>query len=770
MTLLDEDLAAVEAEVAVRLDHADGVNRVDDLVQDEDGEAFVEPPLPPLRTGLVVACSVSAAAVMCGSLFSGLEGRVYPLLAGICGVAVAAQASRRKSALWVNATIVAGIVGTGVVLLVPAGLDNIFHLFTVLSEAKGASRVLRPPAEFLPGWRFVIGFVMASVGFAAGWSAIEFRRPALGVLVPLPAVAYGAISIPEGEKVPSGIAAAVLFIVGLALLSSLQNLVEGGDNAPSLGYELRRAVRALPLIAVLVGVLVLLAQSNALFPEPRYDPTRDSVAPKAVPLSEVKDRPLFTVASTVTGPWRIGILDVYTNEEWRLPAFAESSLRPVPQSGLVDESKQATISAEFRIADLGGAVLPGLPSTVGIKAQGPGLSYDPRTGNIRQTQGQIRPGLTYTVTAAGLPTEDDLRKTSALDPEGLPTEIRNAMAVPDPPPAVRELLAEAPASNLWDRVDFVRRRFLQTVVAAGPGTPVPVSPGRVADMLAGSKEGSPYEIVAAQALLARWAGLPARIGYGFDGGDDLGAGLREVRPRHGSSWLEIWFPGHNWLPILGQPAKAKSSLQTDAPTRQSEGVEASSDIAVQVYFPLRTEAESPFYAQVRKLVLFALPILLLGVAAYLLWPAAWKSWRRWRARRRARGAGVGAEVAQAYAEFRDMCTDLGLPGRSLPPLAFLDVLAEDEEHRELAWLVTRVVWGDLRQPPREEHALDGVELARVLRKRVAQAQPSSIRMIAAVSRLSVREPFAPGLASLEPRPPAVGVHERREEPVDALLS
>ena len=34
------------------------------------------------------------------------------------------------------------------------------------------------------------------------------------------------------------------------------------------------------------------------------------------------------------------------------------------------------------------------------------------------------------------------------------------------------------------------------------------------------KEGAtatPYEIVAAEALLARWAGVPARIGFGFDG-------------------------------------------------------------------------------------------------------------------------------------------------------------------------------------------------------------------------------------------------------------
>lgn len=765
MTLLDQDsLADLEARATEHLDEVPHIEDDLDAVADAasqvpEAEGFVEPPLPPLRTGLVVGCSVAAAAVMSGGLFEGIEGRVYPVIAAACGVAVAAQASRRNSALWTNVTIIGGILATGLVLLLPAGIENLTRIGSILSEAKGASRVVRPPTEFLPGFRLIIGIVMATIGFVAGWVGIEFRRPALGLLIPLPAVAYGAISVPETEKVPSGIAAAALFVVGLAMLSSLQSLVDGSEQAPSLGYELRRVVRALPVLAVLVGVLALAAQSNFLFPKPRIDPARDSVAPKAVPLSEVEDRTLFTVTSAVTGPWRIGILDVYTDDEWRLPAFAESNLEKVPESGIVDPSLQATLTAEFRIAGLGGAVLPGLPSTVGIKAQGPRLSYDERTGNIRQAQGQIRPGLAYTVTAAGLPTEDDLRKTTELQADSLPSEVRRALELPAPPPAVVALLQEAPTANLWDRLDFVRRRFLQTVVAAGPGTPTAVPPSKVEDMLAGSKEGSPFEIVAGQAMLARWAGVPARIGYGFDGGNELEGGIREIRPRHGSSWLEAWYPGFKWLPILGQPAKAKSSLQTDAPTNPVEGVEADTDIAVQVYFPLRIEGKSPLYAQIRRIVLFALPVILLGVLLYLTWPAAWKSWLRRRARRRAAREGVQAEVAQAYAEFRDTCTDLGIRGRSLSPLAFLDVLVDDEEHRELAWLVTRVIWGDLRHARAAEHASDAIELARALRKRVAQGQPASIRLIASVSRLSVRHPFAPELAKAARRP--------LEEPSDA---
>jgi hypothetical protein len=724
------------------------MSTVEDERQPEQPEE--EQPLPLLRTSLVVGCSAIAAGVMAGGLFEGVQGRVYPLLGAACGVALAAQASRRRSAFWANATLVLGVLAVGAAFVLPSGLGHLTNVGQILSEAKGASKVLRPPAELLPGWRLVIGIIMATIGVAAGWVGIELRRPALGLLVPLPAVAYAAISVPEAQKVSSGIVAAVLFIVGLALLSSLQNAIDGAEQAPSLAYEMKRAARALPLLIVLVAGLVLLAQSNILFPKPRFDPTRESVAPKAVPLSKVKDRPLFTVASDLTGPWRIGILDVYANDEWRLPAFIDSELRPVTRTGVVDDdlAQQPPVQARFRVADLGGSVLPGIPGASGISAEGPRLAYDARTGNIRLAQGQIRAGLEYTVTAASLPTEDGLRAL-AIDRAALDAEVAGALTIPPPPPEVQALLDQAPATNPWDRLDFVRRRFLETVVSAGPGSPTAVPPARVADLVAGSKKGSPFEIVAAQAMLARWAGVPARIGYGYDGGVMLPDGTREVRPKHGSSWLEVWFPGVKWLPVLGQPAKATASLQPDAPTNQVAGVEASTDIAVHLYFPLRTKAASPFYAQIRRLLAIVVPLALLLALLYTTWPAAWKAVRRWRARRRARADGFQAEIAQAYAEFRDLCTDLGLKGGSLSPLAFLRVIVPDDEHRELAWLVTRVIWGDLRHARTETHLADALELSRALKKRVAQAQPITIRLIAAVSRLSIRHRFAPELLALE---------------------
>lgn len=758
MTLLDEN----PAEVADRL--ADVPEGWDDTAEStvtgapgedtlEDWE--VEPPVPPLRAGMVVGCTVVAAGVVVGTLFEGAQGKVLPAIAGLGGVFVAAQASRRKRVLAVNVTIAVGILSVGLLLVAVDGVDGVFRIGAAIREARAARGVLRPPVEFLPGFRAITGWLMAGLGFAAGWLAIEMRRPAMGLLAPLPVMIIGSISVPAAAKLPVGVVVLVMFIVGLALLSSLTNATAAGaeGEAPSLGYEMRRAARALPLVAGLVVGIILLSRSGLLFPPPIYDPVRDAQRPKAIPLSEVEDKVLFEVRSKSTGPWRIGLLDVYDGKEWRLPAFAESELKRVPRSGVVDADVGPATRADFLVKELGGAVLPGVPNTASIVATGPKLAFDPRTGAIRLAEGQIKTGLAYTVTGGAVPTEEQL---SALT-KSIPKNIERFLEAPKPPPAAQALLDEAPKAPLWARLDFVRSRLLQTVTASGPGLPVAVPPAKVDDMLAGSKEGSPFEIVAAQALLARWAGVPARIGYGFDGGDVLSENVRELHPKHGSSWLEVWFPQFHWFPVLGAPLKAKASLSSDDPTNKNPQVVQSDQIAVQVFIPLRSPQRSLFFDQVRRIVTLVVPILVFAGLVWLLYPVVVKARRRARRRAWARETSDVARIEVAYAEFRDWCTDLGLRGEHATPLGFLSWFADDEEHTQLAWLVTRAVYGDLRELVGEGDALAAEELSRTLRTRVGTPIPLTIRAIAYVSRLSIKSPWAP-----EAQPPA-----RRERRVDA---
>jgi hypothetical protein len=694
----------------------------------------------PLRLAAAVAFPTLAAAVMAGGVFLGSSARVYAAVAGILGVALAVAAARLRSPLATNAAVVVGLFAIGLLMVAPAGMGQVAAVRKLAAQAAASGDVLRPPVELTAGWQAILGWLLGIVGFAAAWVAVVLKRPSLGLLLPLPVAAVAGISVPDADQVASGIMVLVLFAIGLGLLSGVSS-GEAEERLP-VGYEVRRALRAVPLLAVVTVGLYLLAQTNFLFPKPYIDPAQEPQKPKTVPLSEVEDRVLFSVEAQISGPWRLGSIDTYDGKDWRLPAFSESELANVPRSGVVNPELRPGVKATFTVAGLGGTVLPGLPNTVGIVAEGPRLAYDSRSGNIRVAQGQIQAGLRYSVAAAALPTVEDLRLVTAT----IPKSLGKFLDIPSPPPAVVDLLAKAPKANKWDEFDFLRNWILTNVTATGTGVPKSVTPERVNDMIAGSKEGSPFEIVAAQAMLARWAGLPSRIGYGFDGGEQV-EGKLEVRPRNGASFPEVYFPGFEWLPVIGTPVKAKATVGSD-PTnqRQDPAVLPSDDISIQLFLPVVIPPQSVFYEQLRRGVLIAIPVLALLGLTWATFPALRKAWARSRRRTAARAAGARARIALAYADWRDACTDFGYRHDTDTPLMFLDRFSPDDEHAELAWLVTRSLWGDLAGSVTEEMATAAEELSRALRRRLAQAHPAPVKAIALVSRLSLRHPFAPDLA------------------------
>jgi Transglutaminase-like superfamily/TgpA N-terminal domain len=746
-----EHLAEEEGHVEADLEEAAALASVPEEEQERS----------PLRLAVAMAFPAIAAAVMAGGVFIGFEARVYAAVAAVLGVALAVGASRFRSPLAANAVIVGGLFGIGLLMVVPSGLGNVASVGRLASQASASGDVLRPPVQLTAGWQAILGWLLGIVGFAAAWVAIVIKKPSFGLLLPLPVAGIAGISVPDSDQVASGLVVLVLFAIGLGMLSGSQ--MGGAEEKLPAGYEIRRALRALPLLAVVTGGLYLLAQTDFLFPKPAINPAEQPQKPKTVPLSQVQDRVLFTVESQLSGPWRVGSLDVYDGKDWRLPPFSESRLADVPRDGVVNHDLSPGVRATFTIAGLGGTVLPGLPNTVGVVAEGPKLAYDNRSGALRVAQGQVQAGLKYTVAAAALPNVEDLRNITEPNPAGLDRFTE----VPPPPPAVTDLLERAPKSSKWDEFDFLRTYVLSNVTATGTGSPKSVPPERIQDMLAGSKEGSPYEIVAAQALLARWAGIPSRIGYGFDGGE-LTDNKLEVRPKNGASFPEVYFPKYGWLPVIGTPTKAKPTVGSDPATqRQDPNVLPSDDIQIGLFVPVLVPPKSPLPAEIRRAVLIAVPAALLLFLLYVIWPGMRKAWVRGRRRTAARTAGPRARIALAYAEWRDMGTDYGYRHDTDTPLMYLDRFVEDPEHTELAWLVTRALWGDLQGSLTPELATMAEELSRALRRRLAQAHPAPVRAIGVVSRLSLRHPHAPELTQFLRKPTraqraAVRISEERD--------
>lgn len=697
-------------------------------------------PVPVVRLVLATAAPTAGAAVMAGGVFNGVSPRFYAGAAGLAGIGVAVVAARMRRPLSQNLIIAAGLFAVGILLVVPSGLDNLVDLRLLISKAISSGKLSRPPVELTPGWIALLGWIMATVGFAAAWTALALRRPALAILLPLPVAGFAAISVPADAQVPSALAVFLLFAVGLGAVSGVAT--GGGEERLPAGYELRRALRSLAvMVPVTAGLYVLSTHADFLFPHQLVDPTLTPQKPHTEPLSQVPDRVLFTVTSPsgVSGPWVLGTLDVYDDSDgtWRLPPFAENRLTRVPSSGVVDGSLRPGVRATVTIRGLTGAVLPGLPATVGIAAEGPKLEYDHRSGDIRVVEGSVSSGLRYTVVAAASPTVAGVRAAGAAPPPAL----RLFTALPSPPPAVRDLIAKAPKTSKWDEFDYLRTWVLQNVTAAGAGTPVAVTRARVQDIIGGNHKASPFEIVAVQAMLARWVGLPSRIGYGFDGGDKVGDQL-QVRPRNGSAFPEVWFPGYEWVPVIGTPVHAETVQGGDSRLQvQRTDILPSRDIAVPIFDPAVVPAESQLYEQVRTVVLIALPVIALLALLYASYPLARKAIRRAQRRAAARAGGPRARIVNAYAEWRDVATDYGYGQPSDTPLLFLRRFAPADDHTELAWLVTRALWGDLRGHPTEDMALHAEEYARVLKLRLGAAHPITLRVLAALSRLSLRDPF-----------------------------
>ena len=687
-----------------------------------------------LRPAVAAALSTSAAGLVIGGIFGSWFARGFGVFAAALGGGWALYAARSRRSVVAQATFPLGLLVVSALALVGAH-GGPGELPTLVGDAIDAGRSIRPPVPFDPGWRVLIIFVIGTIGFGAATVALH-GRPKLGILIPLPLVGLASVTQPDSEQLVAGICAFVPVLLAIGVLF-------GGDEAETekldRGFEVRRLVRGVAAAVPLVAALVLFNNADFLFPKPVFDPDDKPQKPRAQPLSAADDRVLFEVAtdSGLTGPWRIGALDVYEDDAWLIPGFSRDRMADVPSDGGISELragvKQSRVTITVR--DLGDtAVLPIVGGTTHVMA-GRDLLYDPRTVTLRVPSGRVPGGLVYELQVPPYATGEELEAVDAEPGD----DFADQLVVPDPPAAVERLLDQAPP-NRWKRLDFLRQKLLENVTASGSGSPIAVTPDRVVELLTGKDPGTPFEIVAAEALLARWAGVPSRVGFGFDGLGREGE-VFTVRPRNSAQWLEVWFEGYGWVPLIGTPKKAESSLDSDPNARFNPTIEPSDDVAVDVYFPFEHEDLTELYQRVRNTILGLLPLVIVIATVWIGWPVAAKARRRSRRRRWAAARGPRNQVVVEYAEFRDMAIDLGVGDIYDTPLEYLFKVRDDAEHRELAWLASRAIFGDMIETVTDEDALVAEELSTSVRRRLAAGQSLQVRLLAYVSRASIDQPY-----------------------------
>lgn len=762
MTLVDE---TTDADDVARL--TSGVLAADDAARlpasspdtgdhDTDDEPEVE--LPRLavqaRPALAAALATAAAGVVIGGIFASWPARGFGVFAAFLGASWALVAVRAQRPVVMHALLPLVLLLVSAISLVPAP-GGPGELPTLVTEAIDAGRAIRPPVPFDPGWRVLILLVIGVIGFASAWVGLSYQRPKLAILIPLPLVGLASVTQPDSEQFVAGVGALLPVLAAIGVIF-------GGDTVQTREldrqFELRRLVRGALAGVPIVVLLVAFNSANFLFPAPVYDPDDQPQKPRAAPLSAAQDRVLFEVSggSPFTGPWRTGALDVYEDDNWLIPGFDAGRMEELGSDGVVTDRRAGATQHQviITVRDLGdSAVLPSLAGTTQVTSDRE-LVRDPRVGTLRVPSGRVPAGTVYTLQLPDYPTAEQLE---AVDEPGGGDELERQREVPDPPPEIQALLDRSP-TNPWRRLDFLRAELLDVVTASGAGAPVAVPPEKVVDLIAGSQTGTPFEIVAAEALLARWAGVPSRVAFGFDG-LNVEDEIETVRPRNAAQWLEVWFDGYGWVPLIGAPKKAEANLDSDPNARFDPTIEPSDDIAVEVYLPFEKQDLTQLYQRIRDTVLRFLPLVALVAVTWVGWPVAAKTRRRAHRRRWAAARGPRHQVAVEYAEFRDTAIDLGVGDIYDTPLEYLSKVRDDKEHRELAWLASRCIYGDMLERATDADALAAEELSTSLRRRLSQGQPLQVRLIAPVSRASLAQPYTdevpnifqvrvPGVASL----------------------
>jgi hypothetical protein len=707
-----------------------------------------EPPVNPVLTSLSAFLSASAAGWLAGGLFDGFFPRLVGLLGAAIGAGMVALSYRVRRTALVQYLGIAVAALAGALLVMPDAGSGSANLPSLVLEAARTGGIGAPPVPFVPGWRFILVVFIAVLAGGSAAAAVGLNKPKVAAFVPLPVI-FGAALLQPTSVNAAYTAVAVGLVPAALTVSHGAHLVQEGSTSGK--FELRRLVRSGLVVLLTMILLVVLSALGLFLPKPSDSTVIPPQRPQPPPSQP--DHRIFTVQTDRKVPWRLGVLDGYDGKGWLLPPFDPASLLTIPDSGVVPASAQPlavkpgrpTFDVTFTVTDLQGAVAPTVASATSVEHRGFAVKIDPRVQTLRLPKGRVASGTTYRITATVPPSATEL--ISAPPPSAAMHEFLKA---PPPPEDVVTLLGKAPTTDLFDRLQFVRDALYRKVVAAGGGKPVDVPPQRVVDMLGGA-DASPFEITAAEVLLARWAGVPARIGYGYYGGDRVGAAkdqVFEIRPKHGATWLEAWFDGYGWVPLVGVPNKAKASLNQQKQDRPD--IHPSEQVALAAYVPVRASSVRLLFELVRYwLVRGGGLLLLVGV---LWWSSAGlvKQLRRAVRSRWARRHGPLAEVLVAYAELRDRANDLNIGNPYDSPIEFLALIEPDAEHGELAWLVTRALWGDLQRGVLPADARLATEMARSVEKRLAQAQPGITRMIAFGSRTSLRTPYTTDVPNLWP--------------------
>lgn len=590
-------------------------------------------------------------------------------------------------------------------------------LSAAVGDIIGSGQLSQAPLPFLPGWLLLTG--LFTVFFSAAITlAVRATKPIAAVILAAPMVLIGAVIQPYGYILSGLLPAICLLLIAAALAHSYATAGRITFKPLAVALAMIAAV-ALAITSLSAAGLISGLRTAVAARPPTPVPAAGAVIGSDQIATLRADRPL---------PLRIGVLTDYDEQgRWLMPAVDPSAIRPLGDGELASEPKTAgaVVAATVELHAEIGRFIPLVPGSYHTEAIPGQASYDPTAETLMLPSAHTK-DLTYTL-RVGLADRNSPAPAQPLTP--IPSEIQTA-------------LTDAPRSPI-QRFELLREALYQRgrETAGDNGADVPAVSAKRAVEIWGGAPATSFEITATEALLASWAGLDVRIGYGWYASTPSGTNTYTLTNDDGASWVELRSSDGQWYPLVNQP-----------------GAEANAPIAIAPDGSRFAEAVIPLQSgsiAVSAVASFWLKrYLLIALVAVLAWLALPLALRTWRARQRAAWAkrrGAGARVAVAYAQLRDVAIDFDLGNRHASPIAFLDDFQADEDHREFAWLAARVLWGDLRRDVTEVEADAAERLSKSLRRRLAGGQTYLRRFVALGSRRSLAHPYLDQLPNPYPK-------------------
>ncbi|HEX7132702.1 MAG TPA: DUF3488 and transglutaminase-like domain-containing protein, partial [Iamia sp.] len=488
---------------------------------------------------------------------------VVPLLIAAVGAHLVGALARRLGwgALPTAAVTLAAFVVEASVVLYPHtsayGIPTAATFEAVghdLARAWDLFGEVRAPAPRSRGFLLASSLTLWVAVALADWAAFRLRTIAEAVL-PAGAVFVFTTLLGRGR---GGVVLTSLLIAAVLAFAAAQRAGRSGRDDAWVGGRARDGAVALGRSGALVALTVAVVSGVV---GPRLPTAGDEAlidwrgeqGPDArttvSPLVDIRSRlveqspnTLFTVKADRPAYWRITSLPDFDGQSWGSSerfSEADGDLPSEPPEATTEELRQ-----EFSIRDLGSIWAPAALTPVELVESSEDLRWNGELATLIVPKDiPVINDTTYTVVSR-VPsfTPEDL---DAPQPDDLPDEVEDALALPANLPSIVATLADEAVADADDTPyararalqDWFRTEFEYDLDRVGAG-----HSGAAIEVFLEVRRGYCEQFAGTYAAMARTLGLPARVAVGFTQGERTDEGYT-VRGRNAHAWPEVWIDG-----------------------------------------------------------------------------------------------------------------------------------------------------------------------------------------------------------------------------------